>query len=660
MLLELCLAEKCLLNPGKVSVVADCCPKAEDPRGIQRFPCPNSRGSLLVFALLLSFFSLTGCGSIIEKLAPVAPQQPPPSGPPPIATQGGTVTISPRYAALGQGATQQFLARGAGKTDVEWRVNGILGGNSAVGTVDQNGKYTTPTTLTQAQNVTVTVDVPGSATTSFANSVVSLIPQGVLTDTLNPQVVLYSIYLPAPGTVQIVFGPTASYGLTTWTQSTPSPNGGMVTIEVAGMLGQAAYHMQAQVTLQDGATFTDVDHVFTSGTPPATAAVKITTGTGNPPQPGIELFDTTIPGEPASVFATDLAGNVIWTYTYSGSSFDVVQPAQLLPNGDFLLQISYASSVVLRPVTLPPNTLDEIREVDLAGNTIRSLTEPQLAAALAAQGYNLHLGSFHHDVLALPNGHFLLLCSVSQTFTNLTGYTQPVSVLGDILVDVDQNFNPDWIWNSFDHLDVNRHPFLFPDWTHSNAMLYSADDHNILLSIRHQNWIVKIDFNDGTGSGDILWRLGEGGNFTLQGGTDPTDWFYAQHGPAYFSPNTTGIFTLGVMDNGNDRLFPNDATCGQTNSPTCYSTAEILRVDEGGKTATILSKYAPASTYSFYGGNIQLLPNGDYQVDFCSPPPGSIIQELNASQQIVWEATTPGSNQYRADRLPSLYPGIQW
>ena len=140
----------------------------------------------------------------------------------------------------------------------------------------------------------------------------------------------------------------------------------------------------------------------------------------------------------------------------------------------------------------------------------------------------------------------MLLASVYKSFDNLPGYPGTTNVLGDVLIDVDQNFNPDWVWNSFDHLDVNRHPYLFPDWTHSNALLYSADDHNLLLSVRHQNWIVKIDFEDGQGSGNILWRLGAGGDFQLAGGTDPTDWFYAQHGPNYFSTNTTGVFKLCV------------------------------------------------------------------------------------------------------------------
>jgi hypothetical protein len=77
--------------------------------------------------------------------------------------------------------------------------------------------------------------------------------------------------------------------------------------------------------------------------------------------------------------------------------------------------------------------------------------------------------------------------------------------------------------------------------------------------------------------------------------------------------------------------------------------------------ATLISRYAPASIYSFYGGNVDSLANGDYEVDFCSASPGALVQELNSNtQQIVWQATTPGTDQYRAFRLPSLYPGVQW
>jgi hypothetical protein len=205
----------------------------------------------------------------------------------------------------------------------------------------------------------------------------------------------------------------------------------------------------------------------------------------------------------------------------------------------------------------------------------------------------------------------------------------------------------------------------FPDWTHGNAILYSTDDHNLLFSMRHQNWIVKIDYQDGKGSGDILWRLGSGGDFKLVGGTDPTDWFYAQHGPSFLSKNTSGVFQLGVMDNGDDRQFPAGVVCGQPGQPPChYSTAPVLQIDEIQMTATLLSNYTPpASLYSYFGGDVNPLANGDIEADFCAVQTGAVVQELSESTgtaQVVWQATTSGASQFRAQRLSSLYPGVQW
>jgi arylsulfate sulfotransferase len=581
-----------------------------------------------------------------------------------LASQTGSLAIAPQYAAIAPGKTVQFQASGKGAAALQWLVNGVAGGNATVGLVDQSGNYSAPASPQLSLNVTVTAQSAASPTQNVASAVVSIITAGAVTQTANAQVATYSIYLPAPGQVYVEFGPTTAYGLPTWTQSTPSPNGGEVNLYVAGMRVNTLYHMRARVVLNNGSTFTDADQTFTTGAPPPTAAVATSVGAGQIPQPGIELFDSVIPHEPSQVFATDLAGNVIWTYTYRGTGSDLVQPVKMLPNGHFLVQISYASSIPLLPEVPVAHSLDEVREVDLAGNTIRSITQAQLAMALGAEGYTFSLGSLHHDVLPLPNGHMVLLATVSQTFQNLPNYPGDTAVLGDVLIDIDENLKPDWVWNSFDHLDINRHPYLFPDWTHGNALVYSADDHNLLFSIRHQNWLIKIDFEDGQGSGNVLWRLGEGGDFKLLGGTDPTDWFYAQHGPAYFSPNTTGVFDIGLMDNGDDRQFPQGVVCGNGATPCLYSTVPVFRVDEAAKTATLIFHYmAPAAEYSGFGGNVNLLANGDLESDLCASQGGSVIEEMTmneAAPQLVWKAITQRALQYRADRIPSLYPGVQW
>jgi arylsulfate sulfotransferase len=235
---------------------------------------------------------------------------------------------------------------------------------------------------------------------------------------------------------------------------------------------------------------------------------------------------------------------------------------------------------------------DVLREIDLAGNTIQEESLNALNASLSGAGFNLAAITFHHDVIALPNGHWIALVNLEQPCSGRAVCSSNPNILGDALIDLapqpDGRFLPVWVWSSFDHLDVTRAPMSVPDWTHSNAIVYSADDGNLLLSMRHQNWILKIDYNNGKGTGNVLWHLGYQGDFTLVGGTDPTDWFYAQHAPTFASANTAGKFSLVVMDNGNDRVFSPEVTCGAEEAPPClYSSALLIQIDEDAMTATI-------------------------------------------------------------------------
>jgi hypothetical protein len=298
--------------------------------------------------------------------------------------------------------------------------------------------------------------------------------------------------------------------------------------------------------------------------------------------------------------------------------------------------------------------------VDLTGKLIWQMTAADLNKALAAAtcaGCNITVVGTHHDFVMLPNGHLIVIAATQQDNSGTT-------VTGDVLIDLDQNHNPVWLWNEFDHLDINRQPYLFPDWTHTNAILYSADDGNLIVSIRHQNWLVKVDYANGTGAGDIIWRLGYQGDFTLVGGTDPTDWFYAQHGPSFATVNTTGMFSLVLFDNGDDRIFPSGVTCGATGAPSChYSTVPLLQIDETAMTATLVF-HPTAPTYSFFGGNVAVLADG--HVEFCETAGGNgsdgEIYEVtqDSSAQTVWQMRVPGQYAYRGQRIPSFYPGVQW
>lgn len=490
---------------------------------------------------------------------------------------------------------------------------------------------------------------------------------GPVTSTTNPQVALYTLTASSAGQMTVEFGQTTSYGFKTSPQAIPS-GGGTVGVYVAGMLPKTTYHMRALVKYDNGHSFTDADHTFTTGSYPANLMPQITatTSPGQTPQPGIEMLNPAN-SNMAQVVATDLSGNVLWAYLPPDALGNgSLQSVKQLSNGDYITVISTGSSIEIKPpLPVAPDgapDADLVREFDLVGNTVKQITMAQLNTRLAAANYHLTLLNFHHDVTVLPNGHWLVITNAFKNVV-LTGQTAPTRVLGDVIVDLDTNLKPVWVWNEFDHLDVNRHPMQFPDWTHTNAIIYSKDDGNIVVSIRHQNWVVKVDYNNGAGTGAVLWRLGEGGDFKLLGGTDPTDWNFAQHGPSFTTTNTAGIFGLVLMDNGDDRTFPDGSLCGTGNAPPCYTTVPVFQISEPAKTATLeFHKIVPTALFAVWGGNAERLANGHIEYDLCGVLSSSQVFEVanEKTPQTVWNMKLKSNNFYRAFRLPSLYPGVQW
>jgi arylsulfate sulfotransferase len=467
-----------------------------------------------------------------------------------------------------------------------------------------------------------------------------------VTATQNPLVAQYEVVGTAgEGTPQVwvEFGPTTSYGRQTALAS-PTQGAYALPILVAGMKPSTTYHMRAHAGWPDGSTWVDQDHTFTTGplpaglTPPGITVAQPTSGLS--PAPGVELLCLTAPTGTNMLesIVTDLQGNIIWYYPAG------TEPIKPLPNGHFILLLA-----------------TDLREVDLAGSTIRDVSIQQVTKALSAIGRSLTVLYFSHDVLVLPNGHWITIGQISQNYTDLPGYPGVTAVLGDVVVDIDTTGNVVWAWSAFDYLDVNRHPEGLPDWTHSNALVYTADG-NLLLSMRNQSWILKLDYANGTGSGNILWKLGDDGDFTITGG-DPSQWFYGQHYPNILSTDGTQS-TMAVYDDGNLRTYADGVACGSSSSaPACYSRATIFQVDETTQAATLLWQDLPGF-FSFWGGSIGTLSNGDVEFDSSDPfnSTSSVINEVTPTQnpQTVWQMNIKGENAYRGYRIPSLYPGVTW
>jgi hypothetical protein len=253
----------------------------------------------------------------------------------------------------------------------------------------------------------------------------------------------------------------------------------------------------------------------------------------------------------------------------------------------------------------------------------------------------------------------------TKDFTDLPGYPGTTRVIGDSLIDLDENWNPVWAWNSFDYLDVNRHLNGLPDWTHSNAVVYEPSDGNLLLSMRHQSWVLKIDYANGSGTGKVISRLGWEGDYELsQNGVPTSDtnlWFSFQHFPSIISQNGSKT-TLTIWDNGDARVDSSGKIC----LGGCYSLASVFEVDDSAMVANVLWTHAPGY-FSLWGGSINQLENTNVEFDVNAPFPNSVapwaseVQEVTqtSTPKIVWKMDI-SPNAYRAYRIPSLYPGVTW
>jgi len=480
---------------------------------------------------------------------------------------------------------------------------------------------------------------------------------GSVTKTANPLVAQYAVSSGCIGEAVVEFGPDTSYGRST--SSVPVVGGYKTSyILVAGMRASTTYHMRADVTCLDtGQPISTPDTTFTTGPLPSIPFPHMTVSRPNPSKsspenPGIELVNIIqlTSTDSMQAYFIDRDANPIWYYDVGANKYPFTM--KLLPNGHMILSI------------FGPD-FSTLREVDLTGNIVREMPIDDLANKTNAAGYSFRPTDYHHDICILPNGHLIVLVQNVKDFTDLPGYPGTTSVGGDALIELDENWNPVWAWNTFDHLDVNRHLYGLPDWTHSNAVVYDSKDGNLLLSMRHQSWIIKIDYANGTGSGNILWHLGYQGDFALTQKGIPTDdpslWFSFQHFPSIVSQKDTQT-TLAVWDNGDYRVMD---TSGDVCVLDCYSRAVLFQYDESSKVANIVWQHLPG-LYSLWGGSINQLANENVEFDLNAPFPNtafaSEVEEVTqtSSPQTVWKMDISRVNAYRAYRVPSLYPGVTW
>jgi arylsulfate sulfotransferase len=479
--------------------------------------------------------------------------------------------------------------------------------------------------------------------------------------TRNPLVALFSAPACAVGSMmRVSFQQTSKSTPATTTNWVNCRAKGPMTFEIAGMYPSTTYAMFAQTDtagkVTDGTTVN-----FTTGPLPTDIAFPTFTtvvppGTKTDTALGVLVRDaSTDLGNPYLAVATDLAGKIIWYYTpYASAPYVLV--TRPLVDGTML---SIQNGLAWNPAS---QSLQILRQTDLAGNVIRETNTGAIQQQLLAMGDtglgpckfsspapigSSCLGAFHHDAIqTLPNGYTAILTDVEEIFPPGTqGDTSglPVDIEGDAILVLNQNWQVVWPFNAFKHaggapqLDINRAavlgetcginqdgcppmfllgPGIAPlakDWLHANSLYYWPTDNfggasgDIIWSSRSQDWVLKLDYNNGSGTGNILWRMGPDGDFTFNNiYNNSWPWFSHQH-EVGIENNGTGVMT--IFDDGNTRVAQlGSSGCKPSD---CNSRGMAVTFNESTKQVTpVLS--ADLGTYSIAMGSAQLLPDGNY------------------------------------------------
>jgi hypothetical protein len=433
------------------------------------------------------------------------------------------------------------------------------------------------------------VSLGEAATTSYTALSRVVGTSAVISATTNPLVALYSAP-PSPGSSMYVqfspLGPNPS-----WQDTTPLPivPGESTNFLVAGLLPNTRYIMRD--VLDDGTTSAPL--AFASGSLPTNLTFPTFTDP-LPPTPSSDLsqnmvFHMGIGAPPGGIntLATDLAGNIVWYFDEVANNFTNYS-VSLVPGGTVLMLGGNQTNGL--------GGWDTLREIDLAGDTVRETNIYAVSAELAKLGYP-SIYDFSHDAKRLPNGDTAVIAGTTKV-VDVNG--TPTTYNGDMVVVLNKNFRVVWVWNAFDWLDTSRLPPLGEgpgDWTHANSISYSPEDGDLLVSLRAQDWVLKIDYANGTGDGHIVWRLGAGGDFAVVAPPSVVSpWFSHQHDAVYVNDNTIVLFDDG---NGRAAVDPNADSRGQEwilNEQTMTATL-VVNAD--------LGNYSPAL------GSAQMLPNGN-------------------------------------------------
>ncbi|MFT4627799.1 MAG: arylsulfate sulfotransferase [Myxococcota bacterium] len=274
----------------------------------------------------------------------------------------------------------------------------------------------------------------------------------------------------------------------------------------------------------------------------------------------------------------------------------------------------------------------------------------------------------HHDVTELPDGRWALLSieargirSYPSSESDIDAERRDSVVAGDVVVIYDPEANRvDHSWPLFDRLDPQRIAYdgvkgnyweqffgrNIRDWSHGNAVAHDPTDGGLVVTLRHQDAVVKL-----TPTGEVGWILAPNANWREPWASlvlRPTPGTRPPYHP--HSGAITPAGTVVLFDNGN-----HGASAFEPPLPVedKVSRGVEFAVDPVAGTYTAIAEFAPDVEPALYAGTwgdtdrLPLTGNllvtfGDLRVPEDEPDPSyTRVYEVAPDGDIVWELTLP-------------------
>ncbi len=409
---------------------------------------------------------------------------------------------------------------------------------------------------------------------------------------------------------------------------------------------------------------------------------------GNPiPQPEPET-----PPESGLIMAVDNEGEVVWYHQTSHSIGDV----RMLDDGTILHEFNDTAA---RRINLFGEVLDE-----WAGQIIADVlpTDDFGRQVIGDDPIVVPTDSMHHEINQLSNGNIAVLSTELRTFDGFTESLCPDTEEGfenfepfdgsyDLISDIVTEYTPDGeivfeakLADLFDPVNDPRDQnvcglpqgAVFPnwmyraqgfdqsrDWTHANAVIEDPERNAFIVSIRHLDAVVAISRD----TGELLWRLGPDGDFTMVG---DGEFQYHQHAPEIQDDGT-----LLLYDNGNFR--PGRSFEFGSGLPFPTSRAVQYRIDDSGPRDTWTveqvweyeSRVGEDTAFAGFVGDADRLANGNVLItnggygedrdDGVTSQVVEVVPEGTDGGTEVFDlrlATDRGLIIYRSERIEDFYP----